>query len=157
MLTATPVSTPKDFNLLGEKYLTKSVDVFNAWTYTRTLPACVKYETEIDNKWQMLLAKVYVFGDRFNIPGLKSAALNMQKTNASERQQPWGVMQPPCCKVIKFVYENLPENDTFMQLLVNNFCCGDKFTNAEQAENELRSFPHGLLVKIIMEYNENKQ
>ena len=150
MLTATPVSTFDDFNSLAEKYLTKSVDVFFDWAYTRMLPACAKNHTE--EYRQMLLAKVYVFGDRFNVPGLKTAALEMQRINDIERMQP----EPPYCELIKFVYENLPENDTFTQLLVNNFCYGDKFTNAEQAENELRSFPHGLLVKIIMQYNENK-
>jgi hypothetical protein len=130
--------------------------VFIVWVYTRILPDCVKHEMEDYNKRQMLLAKVYVFGDRFNIPGLKTAALNMQKTNDSKRKQPWMLLQPPCCEVIKFVYGNLPENDTFAQLLVSNFCCGDSFTNAEQGEHELRSLLLDLLVKIIMQYNKNK-
>lgn len=156
MLTATPVSPCKDSSSLVVKYLTSLVDVFIAWAYTRTLPDCVKHGIQEYNNWQMLLAKVYVFGDRFNIPGLKTAALHMQNTNDSKRKQPWILLQPPCCEVIKFVHGNLPENDAFLQLLVDRICCGNSFTDAEQGEHGLRSLPNDLLMKIIIQYNMNK-
>ena len=121
--------------------------MFVAWAYTRILPyrdLNVMDEEEYD-KWLMLLAKVYVFGDRFNVPGL------MADTRA---ERIW--RQPACRDVIKFLYEHLPENDILMERLVKSFCRGDGFTDAEQGEQELRSLPHEFLVRIIMQYNEDK-
>lgn len=121
--------------------------MFVAWVYTRTLPyrdPNVMNGDEYD-KWLMLLAKVYVFGDRFNVPGL-------QVDTRAERI--W--WQPACRDVIVFLYEHLPENDILMERLVKSFCRGNGFADTEQAEHDVRSLPHEFLVRIIMQYNEDK-
>jgi hypothetical protein len=147
MLAAILVSTSKDSDSLVVIYLTWLVDMFVAWAYMRTLPYRDLDVMDEDhyNKWHMLLAKVYVFGDRFNIPRLKTDAL---------AERIW--WQPACREVIEFVYGNLPENDILVQRLIKSFCRGDGFANAEQAEHDLRSLPHELLVRIIMQYNDDK-
>jgi hypothetical protein len=147
MLAAIPVSTSKDSDSLVVIYLTWLVDMFIAWAHMRTLPYRNLDVMDEDhyNKWQMLLAKVYVFADRFNVPKLK--------TDVRAERIWW---QPACREVIEFVYGNLPENDILVQLLVKSFCRGDGFANAEQTKHDLRSLPYELLVRIIMQYNEDK-
>jgi hypothetical protein len=62
------------------------------------------------NQWQILMAKLYIFADRFEVPRLKSAALDIQASNLLCHSN----IHPPHSETVKFVFENFPKGDVLL-------------------------------------------
>jgi hypothetical protein len=115
--------------------------------YAEVLPE--KVAVDLFNEWQMLMAKLYVLGDRFEVPKLKQASRELQASHLLSRSN----ADPPYFEAIKFASENLPSGDVLLQLYADVFAKNYKVTNAKEARLNAERLPHDFLVSVMMRYS----
>lgn len=118
-----------------------------AWMYAEVLPD--KVAVDLANQWQMLIAKLYVLGDRFEVPKLKQASRKLQASDLLSRSN----TDPPYFEAIKFAFENLLSNDVLLQLYTDVFAKNYKYTEAKEAKLNAERLPHDFLVSVMMRYS----
>jgi hypothetical protein len=115
--------------------------------YAEVLPE--KVAVDLFNEWQMLMAKLYVLGDRFEVPKLKQASRELQASHLLSRSN----TDPPYFEAIKFASENLPSGDVLLQLYADVFAKNYKVTIAKEARLNAERLPHDFLVSVMMRYS----
>ena len=118
-----------------------------AWLYAEVLQE--NFTVALFNEWQMLMAKLYVLGDRFEVPKLKQASRELQASHLLSRSN----TDPPYFEAIKFASENLPSGDVLLQLYADVFAKNYKVTIAKEARLNAERLPHDFLVSVMMRYS----
>ena len=120
--------------------------------YAEVLPdraALAVDHLKLFNQWQMLMAKLYVLGDRFDVPRLKQASRKLQASNLLSR---WNT-DPPYFEAIKFAYQNLPGDDILLKLYTDVYAKNYGYTDAQEARLNAERLPHDFLVSVMMRYS----
>jgi hypothetical protein len=115
--------------------------------YAEVLPE--KVAVDLFHQWQMLMAKLYVLGDRFEVPKLKQASRKFQAGDLLSR---WNT-DPPYFEAIKFAFENLPSDDVLLQLYTDVYAKNYRYTDAKEARLNAERLPHDFLVSVMMRYS----
>ena len=100
--------------------------MFVAWIYTRTLPDFIIGSKPHDDR-QLEMTKIYSLGDRFEVPDLKAAILQL----LTEALLSPMTQRSPYVEATKSAFENLPDSDPLPRVLVEAHCRNYKYTIEE--------------------------
>ncbi|KAJ4294541.1 hypothetical protein N0V90_008232 [Kalmusia sp. IMI 367209] len=123
--------------------------VFLEWLYKQSLPSVEEWldiygAQEIDC---MLLAGLYVFADRYNIPDLKTRALAIAFEYYAQDN-------PPSYDAVTYAFHNLPTSSPYLRLLVDAHCVHwDPEVDDSGDEEDFESLPHVFLKMVVTKYS----
>lgn len=127
---------------------------FLDWLYHSDLPDWDEWfkqycNSEDNISWQLQVTYLYVFADRFLIPGLKEEVMkHAVKWDFDDK-----VPEP---SAITFAYDNLPRHSPFLKFLVDCFLSTfdeDSYKEADELEPGIfASFPHEFTHNVILKY-----
>ena len=102
------------------------------------------------HEWELQMNRVYVLSDRFEALDLKRVALKLlTETLLSPSNQ-----HAPYVEATKVAFENLPDGDPLLRLLVEVHCEKYKYMDEKNAEMEAQGLPHDFLVCVMMRYSK---
>ncbi|EON65084.1 hypothetical protein W97_04319 [Coniosporium apollinis CBS 100218] len=102
-----PVDDPEVFNL------------FVGWLYNRKFPTKNDVGSAEGNEEYMLLAKLYVLGEKLQATAFKTAVIGAILGKAKTKVQPGGHSVYPAGSVVRYLYENTPPKSPVRRLLVD--------------------------------------
>lgn len=102
-----PVDDPEVFNL------------FVGWLYNRKFPTKNDVGSAEGNEEYMLLAKLYVLGEKLQATTIKTAVIGAILGKAKTKVQPGGHSWYPVGSIVRYLYENTPPTSPARRLLVD--------------------------------------
>lgn len=116
-------------------------DVFVDWIYEKTLPEKL-LTPKTDNGVVSLHRRAYMLADRLIASGFKRKLFDVIFDRYS-RQRKF-----PRYATISFAFDNLPDGDPLLQLLIDTFCVDDalqRYPRVRSQKKQCRMFHKGLL------------
>ncbi|KAJ8112973.1 hypothetical protein OPT61_g4788 [Boeremia exigua] len=128
----------------------KTLDVFVEWIYTQTLPKSHQgwHETRTPEEVEHAMLQAYVFGDRYQALSFKAAVFQDIIKYFSNRG-----FSTPSYKMIIYAFNNLPEEDTVLTLLVELQCARYSGGDSGEEKQYLAKLPHQFLVRVMKQYS----
>jgi hypothetical protein len=129
---------------------TYAFDMFVDWIYKNKLPPCLHERPAGDRSLVRVEWRAYVLADRFLVPGLKFAILDAFFT--------WAQVANDfihSAKTVDYLFENLPEGDVLLRLVVDIFCIhGGVGKMGPRSITTAPELPQAYLVRVLLKLDE---